>query len=76
MEFSINDLKNMTIGTIIRIVMFIILFSGLITLFVNTDKISKDSNAKKYYGSNVASSVLITIFVLYNVLYDNKYIPE
>ena len=76
MEFSINDLKNMTIGTIIRIVMFIILFSGLITLFVNTDKISKDSNAKKYYGANVASSVLITIFIFYTLLYENKYIPE
>ena len=66
----------MTPGVIIRIIMFIILFSGLITLFVNTDKINKDSNAKKYYGANVASSVLITIFILYNVLYDNKYIPE
>jgi hypothetical protein len=76
MDFSTIDLKNMTPGVIIRIIMFIILFSGLITLFVNTDKINKDSNAKKYYGSNVASSVLITIFVLYNVLYDNKYIPE
>jgi len=70
------ELKNLTPGMIIRIIMFLILFSGLITLFVNTDKISKDSNAKKYYGSNVASSVLISIFIFYVILHDNKYMPE
>jgi hypothetical protein len=75
-EASKIDLKNLSAGMIIRIVMTLILVSALITLFVNTDKIGKDSKSKKYYGSNIAASVLIMIYLGYMVLYENQFLPE
>lgn len=62
-------------ATIIKTVMFLILAAGLITLYVNTNNMGKSKDCKRYYGANVASSVLIAVYLGYILLDHFKLIP-
>jgi hypothetical protein len=60
--------ETVTAGNWISIVMHLILVSGLITLFANTNNVGKDKNCQKYYGANVATAVLIAVYLAYSAL--------
>jgi hypothetical protein len=50
------------------LVLTLIQFIGFIILYVNTNSIGNDKNAKQYYASNVTASVLVSIPLLVLVL--------
>ena len=71
------DLAKLTPGNIIRIVMILLLISGLITLYVNTSMLGKEKNINnKYYHSNIAASILLTLYITYSFLFENEFIPN
>jgi hypothetical protein len=46
-------------------VILLIQIIALIILYVNTDKIRKDKNAREYYESNLAASILFSLPLLF-----------
>ena len=60
--------ESYTPGNWISIVMNLILVSGLITLYANTNNVGKDKACQKYYGANVAASVLVALYLVYSAL--------
>lgn len=71
------DIANLTPGNIIRIVMVLLLVSGLVTLYVNTANLGKEKSINdRYYHSNIAASVLLTLYIMYTVLLENEFIPN
>lgn len=70
------ELKDLSTGFIIRVLMHMMALSAAVALYVTTDHMGKDKNCSKYYISNIVVSVLMTIFIVYIVLYENKLLPE
>ena len=51
---SVKDYENEIISFIL-----LMLFIGCIILYINTNKMANDKDAKEYYNSNISSSVLV-----------------
>ena len=59
------DIANLTPGNIIRIFMILLLLAGLVTQFINTSNLGRQKNITDiYYHSNIASSVLLTLYIV------------
>jgi len=63
--FPDMDLNYFVIGMIIAILLLNI---GYILLWTNTTKIQDDKNVSEFYNSNVASSVLIGVAILLQII--------
>jgi hypothetical protein len=64
----LENIKNLTPGVWIKIVMYLVNIAGLVTLYINTNNVGKDKNCNKYYGSNIAAAVLLALYLFYLVL--------
>ena len=71
------DIANLTPGNIIRIFMILLLLAGLVTQYVNTTNLGREKNINdNYYHSNIASSVLLTLSIIYTILLENDVLPK
>ena len=71
------DIANLTPGNIIRIFMILLLLAGLVTQYVNTNNLGRQKNINDtYYHSNIASSVLLTLYIIYTILLENDVLPK
>jgi hypothetical protein len=71
------DIANLTPGNIIRIFMILLLLGGLATQIVNTSYLGTEKKIEdKYYHSNIASTVLLTLYIIYTILLENDVLPK
>jgi len=67
---------NLGVPAYIRIVMFLIIITVLIVLYLNVFNFNKDKKSDHYYVDNVMSAILLTIYVIYTILYENDTVPN
>ena len=71
------DIANLTPGNIIRIFMILLLAAGLLAQFINTANIGTEKKIDdKYYHTNIASSVLLTLYIIYTILLEHDVLPK
>jgi hypothetical protein len=71
------DIANLTPGNIIRIFMILLLAAGLLAQIVNTANIGNEKKIDdKYYHSNIASTVLLTLYIIYTILLEHDVLPK
>ena len=71
------DIANLTPGNIIRIFMILLLLAGLGAQYFNTAILGTEKKIDdKYYHTNIASSVLLTLYIIYTILLENDVLPK
>jgi hypothetical protein len=66
---------NLGLPAYIRIVMFLIISTVLIVVYFNVFSFNKYKRSDHYYIDNIVSAVLLTIYVIYTILYENNIFP-
>jgi len=67
---------NIGIPAYIRIVMFLMIFIVLVVVYLNVFNYSRHKKSDHYYVDNIVAAVLLTIYFIYNILFENNFFPE
>jgi len=67
---------NLGLPAYIRIVMFLMIFTVLVVVYLNVFNFSRGKKSDHYYVDNIVLAVLLTIYFVYTILYENNLFPE